>query len=648
MGDSMLLSMGFNRSNLNQDVARVVAEQGKLNYPQVLETCYPARPLTPLRYKDSHLKARRVKCIFVGPNDKIPVRCPRGFDLLAIMGLGFTRRETEDITELLENTKVGSDVIVGIPEQPLPGSAQLKELQALNVLASQEPYTLPGNAQNLLQSRRQMVRRQLLEKLRPQLTPNNFRWLYKGALYDGIKSGRRDIFFTDVLECIYTKAPQLKTCGSMRDRCEAVDILLNTKEPLQFIVLDKSGGHKVIRDFLIKGGVVSTTEDCGSYAVYKVNGFIEEKAPLASVWNRLLYMLIGEGCEERSCGLQELYTKFSRRPYGIDVSFLNVLLAAAVRRYYPALNFSLRGEELRLDSTAIRQAWGAAAHCKVLYTAQAPYQSAQALHRIVNIFGFVGSSNIRDLWEIAADSLQAWHDKLSPLALTLEPKVGEPAYVLNNLFSHKKERSAREFIGQDLIEKAGFSGLPQGEELERFDQWLKEARAAFVRHEETFRRSLAGRIAEQFGGKAEELPENSEEYVPILNQLFRRWFSRLYPNSGAQKLSPWASALVEMYALEPEADAKYWFELLPLQFDLPGLSKWDRDNSVTFASRLVRACLELELWHIEGLFPLPEDKEEAEQKLSHWLRSSFNGFGLNKEQRESVLLDLLEELCWSK
>ena len=229
MGDSMLLSMGFNRSNLNQDVARVVAEQGKLNYPQVLETCYPARPLTPLRYKDSHLKARRVKCIFVGPNDKIPVRCPRGFDLLAIMGLGFTRRETEDITELLENTKVGSDVIVGIPEQPLPGSAQLKELQALNVLASQEPYTLPGNAQNLLQSRRQMVRRQLLEKLRPQLTPNNFRWLYKGALYDGIKSGRRDIFFTDVLEYIYTKAPQLKTCGSMRDRCEAVDILLNTK-----------------------------------------------------------------------------------------------------------------------------------------------------------------------------------------------------------------------------------------------------------------------------------------------------------------------------------------------------------------------------------------------------------------------------------
>ena len=81
---------------------------------------------------------------------------------------------------------------------------------------------------------------------------------------------------------------------------------------------------------------------------------------------------------------------------------------------------------------------------------------------------------------------------------------------------------------------------------------------------------------------------------------------------------------------------------------MPGLSKWDRDNSVTFASRLVRACLELELWHIEGLFPLPEDKEEAEQKLSHWLRSSFNGFGLNKEQRESVLLDLLEELCWSK
>ncbi len=648
MSDSMLLSMGFNRSNLNQDVARVVAEQGKLNYPQVLETCYPARPLTPLRYKSNHLKARRVKCIFVGPNDKIPVRCPRGFDLLAIMGLGFTRRETEDITELLEKTKVGSCVIVGLPEQPLPGSAQLKELQALNLLATQEPYTLPGNAQKLLQSRRQMVRRQLLEKLRPQLTPNNFRWIYKGAPYDGIKSGRRDIFFTDVLECIYTKAPQLKACGSMRDRYEAVDILLNTKEPLQFIVLDKRGGYKVIRDFLFKGGVVSAAEDRGSYAIYQVNGFIDDKAPLAAIWNRLLYILIGEGREERSCSLEELYAKFSKRPYGIDVSFLNILLAAAVRRYSPSLSIMGRDGEVRLDSTAIREAWGVAAHCKILYTPQAPYRSAQALHRIVNTFGFVGSKQIRDLWEIAADSLRAWHGSLSPLALTLKSEPGEPAYILNELFNHKNEESTRCFISQDLIEAAGFSGLPEGEELERFASWLDEARTAFVLHEETFRRNLAGRIAEQFGGKAEELPEKAEEYVAVLNKLFRRWFSRLYPNSGSQKLSPWASALVEMYALEPEADVKYWFELLPLQFDLPGLSKWDRDNSVTFASRLVRACLELELWHIEGLFPLPEDKEEAERKLSHWLRSSFNGFSLSKEQRESILLDLLEELCWSK
>jgi len=175
-------------------------------------------------------------------------------------------------------------------------------------------------------------------------------------------------------------------------------------------------------------------------------------------------MLIGEGREERSCGLQELYVKFSKRPYGIDVSFLNILLAAAMRRYYPALSFSMRGEELRLDSTTMRQAWGSAAHCRVVYTPQAPYKDAQALHRIVDTFGFVGSRNIRDLWEIAADSLQAWHDSLSPLALTLEAKPGEPAYILNNLFSHKDERSARKFIGQDLLEKVRLSCC-KGEEL---------------------------------------------------------------------------------------------------------------------------------------------------------------------------------------
>ena len=434
----------------------------------------------------------------------------------------------------------------------------------------------------------------------------------------------------------------------MRDRCEAVDILLNTKEPLQFILLDKSGGYKVLRNFLLKGGVMSTSADCGSYVVHCINGFINDREPLAPIWNRLLYMLLGEGQEARSCSLKEIYTKFSKRPYGLDVSFLNILLAAAMRRYAPALSLAKHGEEIRLDSSSIREAWGDAAHCQILYTPQAPYKSAQALHHIIETFGFVGSENIRDIWEIATDSLKAWYRSLSPLARTLEAEPGQPACVLSELFTNKSDWSAHKFIGEGLLEAAGFSGLPEGEELERFYLWLEEARSAFAIHEEKFRRNLAGRIAEQFGGRAEELPEKTEDYVPVLNQLFRRWFSRLYPNSGDQELGPWSAALVEMYALEPEADAKYWFELLPLQFDLPGLSKWDRDNSVTFASRLVRACLELELWHIEGLFPLPEDKEEAELKLSHWLRSSMNGFDLNKEQRESLILDLLEELCWAK
>ncbi|MGM9999112.1 MAG: hypothetical protein ACI38Q_06940 [Candidatus Bruticola sp.] len=649
MGDSILSSMGFNRSNLNQDVARVVAEQGKLNYAQVLETCYPARPITPVRYKSAHLKARRVKCMFVGPNDRIPVRCPRGYDLLAVMGIGFTRRETEDIIEALEKVKTGSNVIVGIPEQPLPGSAQLKELQALNMLSAQEPYTEAGNAQNLLQSRRQMVRRQLLEKLRPQLTPNNFRWLYKGEVYDGIKSGMRDIFFTDVLETIYRKCPPLKPCGSLRDRCEAADILFNTKEPLQFTFLDKGGGYKVIKEFLVKGGVVSVAEDCGSYSVHSVNGIIDKKEPLAAIWNRLLVMLIGSGQEECSSNLRDILRKFSARPYGISTSFLNVLLAAAVRRFSPSLHIVKRGQDIRLDSTSLKEAWGDAANCCVVYTPQAPYSSIDGLQSIVDIFGFVGNSTqVRSMWEIAQDSLTSWYSNLSPLALTLALEPGMPAYRLNELLANKKNESARQFICEGLLAAAGLSCLPEGADLEKFCNWLREARGAFDSCEEKFRSQLAKRIAVQFGGQADELPEKAGEYVPVLNALFRRWFSRLYPNSGGQKVSAWAAALIEMYSLEPEADAHYWFELLPLQFDLPRLSRWDRDHSVTFVARLVRACLELELWHIERLFPMPQDKEEAERKLSHWMRSVMNGTGLSKEQRESIILDLLEELCWSK
>ena len=655
MSDSIVSSVGFNRSNLNQDISRVVTEQGKLNYAQVLGLCYPARAITPRLYKKTHLRPRCVKCVFIGPNDPVPTECPDKYALLAVMGVGFTRRETEDVSALLQNSKAGRRVLFGIPKEPMPGIAQLKEFQAIHTLSSQEPYNQPGTAQNILNNRRDMLRRQLVEKLRPELRPGKFDWSYLGSdlgidLDDEPElAGSRNNFFTAVLEKIYRRDRRSAPHGSVRDRYEAVDVLLNVQEPLQFLSFDKSGKTEIIREFLVGNGVVEITKDCGNYVVEQVCGVSDShKGALSSVWNELLVMLLGNGQEEHRCNLSDILRKFTAYPYGMEVSYLNILIAAAIRRYYPAVSIVCDGQEVELNSQALRRVWGKAAHSQIVYLPQAPYESADCLRKIVELCGFPYDGRyLRDLWEIAKDALVEWYDRLSPLARTLKVGEDEPAYVLKELLESRREASARKFIGDGLILAAGFSGLPHGEELERFEAWLQEALTAFSQYEEYCKYKMAERIAMQFGYEEAELPTSSEDYIPILNSLFRRWFSRLYPQSGSQKLGPWSEALAEMYALQPNADSKYWFELLPLQFELPPLSQWKDDHSVTFTARLVRACLELQLWHIEKLFPLPEDKQEAERKLSHWVRSLLNGVGLEQKERESVFLDLMERFCWS-
>lgn len=630
---------------LNQDVARAVAEQGRLNYVQVLETCYPARSFSARRYEKNHLKSRRVKCVFVGPAGEVPVRCPKGFDLMMVMGIGFTRRETEDVTELLEKTRPASDVILGIPEQPMQGSAQLKEIYALDFLSRNEPYSQPGAAQDLVKNRRQMVRRQLLEKLAEQLTPDNFKWFWRGNSIDSVRSSSRDAFASAVLEIVYHRSPDVKPCGNSRERDEAVDFLMNIDEPLLLLRDDDRGGARVIQKFLVANGAAEVSEDCGSYMKVRICGAGDGKTKFGSLWNELLYMLLGDGQVLHSCPLDDIWKKFGSRPCGLDISYLNILLAAAMRRYSPCLHVVCDGEIAEgSGSAALHNAWARSAHSQILYLPQAPYKSVQCLSRLVSIFGTPKHRGVvRDMWETAKAAVIEWYDGMDAAASSLEPEEDSPAYILKKLASEKRGEEARDFIGKGIIEAAGFSGLPEGAELDKLSAWVEGGVNAFTAYEDSRRLSLACIIAEQFGGNAEELPEEAEEYVPVLNQLFRRWFERLYPQSGNQKLGAWPAALAEMYALRPEADVKYWFEILPMQFGIPSFSKWKFDYNGLFSSRLVKACLELELWHVEKLFPLPEDPDEAKRKLSHWMRSVMNGARLNEKERESVLIDLMED-----
>ncbi|MBQ7502388.1 hypothetical protein IJT93_06705 [bacterium] len=646
MSDS--LSMGFSRSNLNQDITRIVAEQGKLNYPQVLNTCYPARCLTPGLYRKTHTGPKKVQFVYVGPQDKIPVQCPKGFDLLIVMGMGFTRRETEDVTELLENTEVSSNVVLGIPLQPLQGAPQLKELAAINYLGVHEPYSVVGNAQELLKNRRKMVSTQLLERLKPLLTTNNFKWLYRGKVWEGEVPGSRDAFVSEILNRMFAHALNIAAVGSKRERAEAVDILFNIDMPLRFSIFDKSGGYRVISEFLAELGIIKANREDSS--IFKVVKNLEPSAPAYHVWNGLLKEIVGGCVEERSVKLADIYRKFAKVPYGIETSHLDVLIAAAIRLLYPAVSIVKGEETLPLSYASLSKAKAFNTVSVLKFVPQAPYGSMDSLRSIHEVFGAPEAcEGVRDIWEYTRDSVYNWYERLIPLTAAFEPEEGTPARVIKDFVLKAREKEAREAVCSDLIEKAGFVCLPEGEEQKAFASWLHEAKQGFTDYEDDCRRLLAERIAIQFGGSIEGHREEAE-YVPILNSLFRRWFECLYPQSAVQNLTPQSHALVEMYAMHADANADYWFEIFPQQLGLPALSKWHSDNSVAFAARLARACQDLELWHIERLFPKLKDaadKEKYREILSNWVRSVMNGAKLNPEERTSVLLDLMERFCWT-
>lgn len=650
MSESLSLAAGFSRADLNQDVARVASELGKFSYAQTLASCYPARALTPKLYRQSHLAKRKVRSLYVGPNDDFPKTCPRDCDLLVVMGVGFTRRDMEDVVNTLSQAVTGPQVLVGLPDNPLQGAAQVKEYAALLQLEESAPYSEPGPAREMLKARRQGVEEQLAKKLRPQLNPDNFNWLYRGQKLMVMSHPERDLFYSSVLDSIFSKSPSCVPCGSRADRRQAVDLLLDTEEALQFLFSDSRGGYRVIRDFLVEQGIMRALRDSGNYVVLAVNGYLPPDSRISQLWNELLSALLGNGRQIQRLSLYELGRKFLRAPYGLEISYLNLLLAAAMRRYYPSLYLLREGRAYKLDALALRQAWAQPRQSEILYLPQAPYRSAQALVQILNLFGspqVAEGDQACDLWEMAQEAVVNWYRSLPPLALSISTQPGQAAYALRQLIEHDKTETARQFV-QGLVKAAGFSGLPQGEEVSKFRAWLEGGMEAFRQQEAQAYRQLLERLILQFGGRKEEIPVQPEEMVELLNRRFRSWFERLYPQSATQELGAEVGALVEMYALQPQANLDYWLEVLPQRLGLEGCSQWRQDHTPLFMAKLTKAILALESWAVERLWPLPSDPQEAKAKVSHWMRSVMNGQRLTSAQRESVCLDLLDNLCWSE
>ncbi len=644
MSDAVGRPSGQGRFNLNQDITKALDTLGKVDYAQVLRAHFPARNITPGEYARLHPVRRRVRCQYVGPKDPIPTTCPRGWDLLVLIGVGFTRRETEDVITNLEAARTSERVLVGVPLQPLPGSAQFKEVAVLDYLAQAETYKQEGPAREALQVRQASLRKSLLERVRKALQPAAFRWLHEGRVLEESPAGSRNAFFSSVLETLFPELPRLSLSGSSRLQRQALDELLDLSTPLQLPVVLGHGSARVLRRALADQGLLEVESDRGSYISYSVAGPMSDGRPLAAAWNRLLGMVMESGDHNASISLADLVSALRQRPLGLRGGLVPLMIGAALRRYYPDLELVEEGEAVPTSGMALRRALARPQNWSLQFhpTSQ---DEGQFLAGLLAGFGPGEASSSPggpNLWELTRQAMLDWRSRLPAVARATRSWPSQAAQALMELLADPvRTASARDMLGLHLPELFGESGIPLAQLQDALLAQIDRARAEMDGFLALRQRQIMAGIARVLG--RDEAPDalTEEEF----DGLVRGWLGGLHPGTSARPFSDWATGLREV-ARSSAPFAERWFEVLPHRLGLPPLTEWTPEEEPVFLSRLARARLELELWRLRELFPLPQDPRRRTDEVRRWLREAMDGAGLELGQRESLILDLLDSLVW--
>jgi len=644
MSDAVSRPSGSGRFNLNQDITRALDQLGKVEYSEVLRAHFPARNLTPGEYARLHPLKRRVKCIYIGPQDPVPTECPRGWDLLVLVGIGFTRRETEDVAANLESAATGERVLAGVPLQALPGSAQFKELAVLDHLAGSEVYSPEGTPREALQVRRASLRRSLLDRLRKALAPAAFRWMHEGRILEEAPAGSRNAFFSGVLESLYPDTPRVSLAGSRRERQQALDELLDLSTPLQLPVASRSGSARVLRLLLADQGLLEVESDRGASILYTIGGPLPEERPMAAAWNKVLQALVGLGDQNRTTPLGELLADLSRRPLGLRGELTPFLLGAALRRHYPDLELVEEGEPVPPSGVALRRAlarprtWNLRFHP----TSEDEAVFLRALRERFAVAGQQPAPGGCNLWDLSRQALLGWRERLPALTRSHRAWSDPDSSALMALLDDpERTRSARDLLGTHLPELFGEDGIPLTGRQEGLLARIDAARSGIEAFPERRQEELLREMGRALG--AEESPGAGLE--AWFEDLIGNWRMSLHPGTASRPFSEWASGLLEV-ACASEPFAVRWFESLPRKLGLAAVRDWDPDQGSVFLARLARARLELELWRLRELFPLPQDPVQRTHEVRRWIREAMDGSGLDEAQRRSLLLDLLESLVW--
>jgi len=495
-----------------------------------------------------------------------------------------------------------------------------------------------------LETRQASLRKSLLERVRKALMPSSFRWLHEGQVLEDSPAGCRNAFFSGVLETLFPELPRMSLGGSLRMQHRALDELLDLSTPLQLPRVSGHGSSTVLRRALADQGLLEVESDRGSYVRYAVAGPMPEGRPLAAAWNRLLGRLVGTGDQNLTISLKELLEELQRRPLGLRGGLAPLLVGAAVRRYHPDLELREQGEAVPPSGMVLRRAMANPGRWSLCYhpTTEDEGQFLEALRAGFGAVDSVPSPGGANLWELTGRALSAWRSRLPAVALATRTWPSQGARDLMELLADpERTGAARDLLGQYLPEIFGEPGIPLADHQGRLLAQVDLARSQMEDFLSLRQQQLQVEVARILGRDPGAGDLTDEEF----DGLVQAWLGGLHPGTSARPFSDAASGLLEV-AGSSAPRAERWFEELPRRLGLPPLREWTPEEEPVFLARLARARLELELWRLRELFPLPQDPQSRTEEIRRWLGESMKGAGLGPAQRESILLDLLDSLVW--
>ncbi len=608
-----------------------------------LERVYPPKGARPKAYGRRYITSRRVKCLYCFSGTELSGGIdggPGGWDLVVILALPFDHKELQELSARIAGHSLQrhSKFLWGVLQEPLEELREkLLEIAALRNLAAQGKVD-----DNLLQAKVASVRSLLAERL----APYRFSWWYRGKKLPPEPERYRRFFYTRMLEEIYGSTPAKFEVKP--DACaQLIRCFLDSQRFLLWDKIGASDSSRLLEQAFVNYGVVRKIEETRAYAFVELEWPEDEDNSVKRLLRATAKFLVTGS--ERSFSFKEIKKYLASPPFGLTGEVAKLYLAAVIRllRYH----LRLYGKEKLYDLKyrELIEAWRDPGNWRLEYhSLEEPVRFyLDGLCRI-----FSGGRRL----ELQTSPLpfndtfmvvRRWWDNL-PALVKAGFELPDSASALFDAFRRASGRDAADFLLNTLPAALGYQkpnklGVELDDFLARLESLVTECELAVAK----IYRRLARRLSGCFGRALRSLEEEVSD-PRALDRLAHKWFSGLHPDTPQRKFSGGGEALLEVLrqdrGLSPD---EVWFKVLPEKLGIKAVLDWEEDKTVLFCCRLGEAVLELETWPFCELLYPTEAVLDGKEKLRGKILEVLEWAELTKEQKERVLLQVMESVVWA-